>query len=305
MGEPSGIGTEIALSSWLALRGTSHTFLLLHDPDWVAHCARTVGLDVPVGTIAHPEEASGIFVDALPVLPIGLAAPVVFGKPDIRNAPAVIEAVRRAVEFAVSGAASAVVTNPIQKSTLYESGFPFPGHTEFLEHIAGRGFRAVMMLASAELKVVPVSIHVSLRSAIDQLSKECIIETARTTVKGLQRDFGIAKPRLAVAGLNPHAGESGAMGREDLDIVLPAVEELRSEGINVRGPLPPDTMFTARARRTYDAAICMYHDQALIPLKTLDMDGGVNVTLGLPFVRTSPDHGTALDIAGRRLADPG
>ncbi len=162
-----------------------------------------------------------------------------------------------------------------------------------------------MMLASAELKVVPVSIHVSLRSAIDQLSKECIIETARTTVKGLQRDFGIAKPRLAVAGLNPHAGESGAMGREDLDIVLPAVEELRSEGINVRGPLPPDTMFTARARRTYDAAICMYHDQALIPLKTLDMDGGVNVTLGLPFVRTSPDHGTALDIAGRRLADPG
>lgn len=305
MGEPAGIGTEIALSSWLALRGTPHAFFLLHDPAWVAHCARTIGLNVPIRTIAQPEEAVGIFAEALPVLPMALAAPVAFGNLDIRNAPAVIEAIRRAVEFAVSGSASAVVTNPIQKSTLYESGFRFPGHTEFLEHIAGPEYRATMMLASAELRVVSVSIHVSLRSAIDQLSKQSIVETACATVKGLQQDFGIAEPRLAVAGLNPHAGENGAMGREDFDIIRPAVEELRSKGINSRGPLPPDTMFTARARQTFDAAICMYHDQALIPLKTIDMDGGVNVTLGLPFVRTSPDHGTALDIAGRGIADPG
>jgi 4-hydroxythreonine-4-phosphate dehydrogenase len=202
-----------------------------------------------------------------------------------------------------SGDALGVVTNPIQKATLYAAGFKFPGHTEFLEHLAGETFRSVMMLACPALRVVPVTVHEALREAVSKLTAERIIEAGRATAKALAFDFGILAPRLAVAGLNPHAGEDGTMGREDLEIVTPAVDALRAEGINAFGPLPPDTLFTPRRRRTYDAALCMYHDQALIPLKTLDPDGGVNVTLGLPFVRTSPDHGTALDIAGSGQAD--
>ena len=208
------------------------------------------------------------------------------------------------VNAAQAGAVAGVVTNPIAKSVLMAAGFPHPGHTEFLAELTGVAGREVMMLASPMLRVVPVTIHVSLRRALDTLSTASILSAARTTHAALASDFGIAAPRLAVAGLNPHAGEQGRMGSEEASIIQPAIDQLRAEGMDVTGPYPPDTMFTEAARARYDAAICMYHDQALIPLKTLDMQGGVNVTLGLPIVRTSPDHGTAFDIAGKNLADP-
>jgi 4-hydroxythreonine-4-phosphate dehydrogenase len=227
-----------------------------------------------------------------------LASPVVPGRPDPANAAAVVQAVERAVQLVKAGAAAALVTSPIYKKVLYDAGFHFPGHTEFLAALAGEDVRPVMMLAGEGLRVVPVTIHVSLRHAIDSLRTEEIVRAAYVTEAALRHDFGIASPRLAVAGLNPHAGEEGAMGREELDIIAPAVRVLKERGIFALGPVPPDTLFRARARQGYDAAICMYHDQALIPLKALDSDGGVNVTLGLPFVRTSPDHGTAFDIAG-------
>jgi 4-hydroxythreonine-4-phosphate dehydrogenase len=221
------------------------------------------------------------------------------GHPDPANAPAVVAAIETAVALVRSGAAAGVVTNPIHKKVLYATGFPFPGHTEFLAALAGGDATPVMMLACPGLRVVPVTVHMSLSRAIGALSAELIVRTATIAEAALRRDFGIAGPRLAVAGLNPHAGEDGEMGSEDAEIVAPAVDALRARGIDAFGPAPPDTLFSARGRAGYDAAVCMYHDQALIPLKTLDFDGGVNVTLGLPLVRTSPDHGTALDIAGR------
>ena len=197
-----------------------------------------------------------------------------------------------------------MVTNPINKAALYDAGFSYPGHTEFLAALTEVPGREIMMLASPQLRVVPVTVHTSLRKAIAALTPALIVAAARTTAQALRSDFGIASPRLAMAGLNPHAGEQGALGDEEASIIAPALAELRTQGIDVSGPWPPDTMFTAAARTRYDAAICMYHDQALIPLKTLDMDHGVNVTLGLPIVRTSPDHGTAYDIAGKGIADP-
>jgi 4-hydroxythreonine-4-phosphate dehydrogenase len=239
----------------------------------------------------------------LPVLPIHLAAPAPPGRPDPANAPAVIASIERATALALDGEAGAVVTNPINKAALYAAGFAHPGHTEFLAALTGVSGQEVMMLAAPALRVVPVSVHISLRDAIAMLDTDRIVAAARTTAAALQRDFGIAAPRLAIAGLNPHAGEQGALGCEDAEIVAPAVAILRAEGIDATGPYPPDTMFTEQARAQYDAAICMYHDQALIPLKTLDMHHGVNVTLGLPIVRTSPDHGTAYDIAGTGRAD--
>jgi 4-hydroxythreonine-4-phosphate dehydrogenase len=305
MGEPAGIGAEITLGAWLRLRETDCAFYLLHDPTHVSELAQTLSLRVPVKVISHAREARGAFRDALPVMPVHLPAPIRMGQLDSRNAAAVIDAIRLAVELTTTGQASALVTNPIQKSVLYESGFPFPGHTEFLEELSGAGYRATMMLASDELKVVPVSIHEALAAAVSGLSTQKIVDVAQAAASGLSGDFGIPNPRLAIAGLNPHAGEGGSMGREEIETIAPAIEILKREGIDASGPYPPDTMFTPRARQTYDAAICMYHDQALIPLKTLDVDGGVNITLGLPFVRTSPDHGTALDIAGRGIADPG
>lgn len=305
MGEPAGIAAEISLKSWKLLRGTELAFYLVHDPRCVRDAAALLRLDVPVHVIRHPGEARAVFPRALPVLPLGLPVPITPGVPDRRNAATVIESIRMGVEQVRSGAALAMVTNPIQKSTLYDGGFTYPGHTEYLEHLAGPPFRSTMMLASPSLKVVPVTVHQSLRSAIAILTTERIVATALATATALARDFGIRQPRLAVAGLNPHAGEAGAMGREEIDVIEPAVRGLRARGIDVSGPWPPDTLFTARARLHYDAAICMYHDQALIPLKTLDVDGGVNVTLGLPFVRTSPDHGTALDRAGKGVAEPG
>lgn len=305
MGEPAGIGTEITLTAWLRLREAGSPFFLLHDAQHVSALAGAMSPKVPVAVISRPEEAHSVFARALPVLPVTLLERVRPGHPDRRNTQAVITAILRAVAFCRSGEASALVTNPIQKSVLYDDGFPFPGHTEYLEHLAGEPYRAIMMLACAELRVVPVSIHESLASAIGGLRRETIVRIATAAARALASDFGIARPRIAVAGLNPHAGEDGSMGREDVETIAPAIKSLQEAGIDASGPFPADTLFTPRARKTYDVAVCMYHDQALIPIKTLDVDGGVNVTLGLPFVRTSPDHGTALDIAGKGMADPG
>ena len=297
MGDPAGIGGEIAAKAWRALAGSGPGFAILADPFWVG------GLDVPMAVIQAPDQAADVFAAALPVLPVELPAIARPGQPDPANAPAVIESIASAVRLVQAGQASAVVTNPISKAVLYAAGFPHPGHTEFLGALTGA--TPVMMLACPQLRVVPVTIHVSLRRALEGVTTAAILAVARATHAALRRDFGIAAPRLAVAGLNPHAGEQGAMGREDAEVIAPAVAALRAEGIDATGPYPPDTMFTAAARPTYDAAVCMYHDQALIPLKTLDMTGGVNVTLGLPIIRTSPDHGTAFGIAGQGVADPG
>jgi 4-hydroxythreonine-4-phosphate dehydrogenase len=304
LGEPAGIGGEITLKAWLA-RHAEHLppFFVLDAPERLINLAAALRLDIPVRAIAAPEDAAAIFATALPVLPIALPRPVVPGKPDPGNAAAVIGAIASAVQFVQQGRAAAIVTNPIQKETLYAAGFRHPGHTEYLAELAG-GMTPVMMLAGPELRVVPVTVHQPLHDAVAQLRTSDIVTAGKITAAALQRDFGIAKPRLAVAGLNPHAGENGTIGHEDIDIVLPAVTALRALGIAVSGPLPADTMFHAAARRQYDVALCMYHDQALIPLKTLDFDRGVNVTLGLPFIRTSPDHGTACDIAGKGVAKP-
>ncbi|HEY4250316.1 MAG TPA: 4-hydroxythreonine-4-phosphate dehydrogenase PdxA [Roseomonas sp.] len=296
IGEPAGIGLEVTAEAWAALRADGPAFFLIGDADAVR--------GAPVRRIAAPEEAGGIFGEALPVLHRPLPTPAVPGRIDAAHAASVIGSIEEAVALARAGRAGGVVTNPIQKASLYAAGFRHPGHTEFLGEIAGTGVPPVMMLASPMLRVVPVTVHEPLATAIARLTPGLIAEHARIAHAALIRDFGIAAPRLAVAGLNPHAGEAGTLGREDIEVVAPAVAMLRAEGIDARGPLPPDTMFTAKARPGYDAAICLYHDQALIPIKALDMDGGVNVTLGLSIVRTSPDHGTALDIAGRGVADP-
>ncbi|MBP2290347.1 4-hydroxythreonine-4-phosphate dehydrogenase PdxA [Azospirillum rugosum] len=303
MGEPAGIGGEIVLKAWAARdaadgQGDVPPFVLLDDPDRLTRLAARIGLDVPVRAVSSAAEAGGVFAHALPVLPQALAAPVEPGRPDPANGAAVIASIDRAVALVRSGEAAAVVTNPIQKSALYAAGFRHPGHTEYLAHLAGMTDEPVMMLAARDLRVVPVTIHVSLRDAVNQLTTAAILHAGRVTAAGLARDFGIERPRLAVAALNPHAGEDGSMGREEIEIIAPAVAALRAEGIDAIGPRPSDTLFHAAARGGFDAALCMYHDQALIPLKTIDFDTGVNITLGLPFVRTSPDHGTALDIAG-------
>ncbi len=294
MGDPAGIGGELTVRAWQALRGSGPAFVALDDP------ARLAALGAAVREIASPDAAG--FADALPVLPVRLAAPTTPGRPDAANAPATIASIERAARLALAGAVAGVVTNPISKAVLYGTGFAFPGHTEFLGALTGG--EPVMMLAAPALRVVPVTVHVSLRTALAVLSTAAIVAAARITAAALARDFGLPRPRLAVAGLNPHAGEQGAMGDEEIRIIAPAIAALRAEGIDVSGPWPPDTMFSEAARARYDAAICMYHDQALIPLKTLDMTHGVNVTLGLPIVRTSPDHGTAFDIAGLGRADP-
>ncbi|TWA87612.1 4-hydroxythreonine-4-phosphate dehydrogenase [Azospirillum brasilense] len=307
MGEPAGIGGEIALKAWADARakagaaradGAVPPFVLLDDPARLEALAARLGLPVPVRAVGSMAEGAALFGAALPVLPQPLAVPVTPGRPDPANGAAVIASIDRAVELVRRGEAAAVVTNPIQKSALYAAGFRHPGHTEYLAHLAGLTEEPVMMLAAQDLRVVPVTIHVSVRDAVPLVTREAILHAGQVTAAALARDFGIARPRLAVAALNPHAGEGGAMGREEIDIIAPAVADLRAEGIDAVGPKPADTLFHAVARRGYDAALCMYHDQALIPLKTIDFDTGVNITLGLPFVRTSPDHGTALDIAG-------
>ena len=300
MGEPAGIGGEIALAAWL--KGGLPPFFVIDDANRLEQLAAGLGWTVPIKAIGEPEEAVGL-AGALPVLHRPLPAPVVPGKPDAANSLAVIAAIEQAVKLVQEGRAGAVVTNPIHKESLYQAGFKFPGHTEFLADLAGVS-RVVMLIASPALKVVPVTIHQSLRDAIAGLSVEDIVATARLVDEGFRRDFGIGRPRLALAGVNPHAGEGGALGREDIDIIVPAVAALQRMGIAAIGPLAADTMFHAEARATYDVALGMYHDQVLIPVKTLDFHGGVNVTLGLPFIRTSPDHGTAFGLAGTGTARP-
>ncbi len=304
MGEPAGIGGDIALAAWLGREQAGlPTFFVIDDAHRLTLLAQRLGLPVPVRPIGEPEAAAEHFGQALPVLHRPLAAPVRSGLPDRANAPAVIAAIEQAVRLVQSRRAAAVVTNPIHKKVLYDAGFGFPGHTEFLAELAGQ-HRVVMMLASPQLRVVPVTIHVPLRTVVESLKSADIVAAGRIAAEALTRDFGIPRPRLAVAGLNPHAGEGGSIGREDMEIVAPAVAALRHEGIDAFGPLAADTMFHPQARTEYDVALCMYHDQALIPLKTIDFDAGVNVTLGLPFIRTSPDHGTALDLAGTGQARP-
>ncbi len=307
LGEPAGIGPDITLAAWRR-RGELDLpcFYLLADPQFVQRRARQLALDLPIAVV-EPAGAAAAFASALPVVDIGVVVTAEPGHPDATSAPAAIAAIRRAVSDVAHGAAAALVTNPVAKNVLYRSGFAEPGHTEYLAKLAedfGPPAHPVMMLWSPELAVVPVTIHLPLREVVERLTTELVVQTGRIVAADLRGRFGIAQPRLAVAGLNPHAGEDGALGDEDLHIVAPAVERLRAEGIAARGPLPADTLFHAAARASYDAALAMYHDQALIPIKTLAFDHAVNVTLGLPFVRTSPDHGTAFDIAGTGCANP-
>jgi len=308
IGEPAGIGPDIALAVWSRRRELSlPPFYLIADTAFVARRARKLGITVPIRAVA-PEGATEVFAKALPVVEIDIAIETEPGHPDASSAPAAIAAIRRAVADALAGSAGALVTNPVAKNVLYRSGFAEPGHTEFLARLAaestGVAAHPVMMLWSPELAVVPVTIHLPLAEVPGKLDRELIVTTGRIVARDLHERFGIVRPRLAIAGLNPHAGEDGALGPEDLAVVKPAVDRLRAEGIEARGPIPADSMFHAAARATYDAALAMYHDQALIPIKTLAFDHAVNVTLGLPFVRTSPDHGTAFDIAGTGRADP-
>jgi 4-hydroxythreonine-4-phosphate dehydrogenase len=306
-GEPAGIGPDIALEAWLRRAELDlPPFYLLGDRAFFAERAKILGLKVELADIST-EAAHATFAKALPVVATGESATAQPGLPDVTSANAALASIRHAVDDVRTGQASAVVTNPIAKSVLYRAGFRHPGHTEFLAELAAGGGAApqpVMMLWSPTLAVVPVTIHVSLRDALADLTTELIVSTARIAVADLKARFGLAAPRLAVAGLNPHAGEDGSLGTEDITIVTPAIEILRRDGIDARGPLPADTMFHAAARKTYDCAICMYHDQALIPIKTIAFEDAVNVTLGLPFIRTSPDHGTAFDIAGSGKANP-
>jgi 4-hydroxythreonine-4-phosphate dehydrogenase len=304
MGEPAGIAGEIVIKAWHAPDGRPvPPFAVIGDPDWLRAEAHRIKSHSHIIEVSSMDEAGARFHEGVPVLPLRLAAKAVPGKADGRNAQAVIGAIDKAVALARSGDASAVVTNPIHKATLYGAGFKFPGHTEYLASLCG-GPPPVMMLAIEGLRVVPVTVHLSLARAVRELSSAAIVAAAATTHEALIKDFGIASPRLAVAALNPHAGEDGAMGDEEKTVIGPALATLRARGIEAMGPLPADTLFHTGARKRFDAAICMYHDQALIPLKTLDFAGGVNVTLGLPIVRTSPDHGTAFDIAGQDCADP-
>jgi 4-hydroxythreonine-4-phosphate dehydrogenase len=308
LGEPAGIGPDIALAAWLR-RGelALPPFYVIGDPAFLERRADRLGAAVPIARV-EPDAAAAAFAHALPVSPLDVAVTAEPGRPDSSSAPAAIASIRRAVGDTVAGKAAAIVTNPVAKSVLYRDGFADPGHTEYLARLAqeatGTAARAVMMLWSPELAVVPVTIHLPLREVPARLTTELVVETGRIAAGDLRRRFAIARPRLAIAGLNPHAGEDGALGDEDLAVVAPAVARLRAEGIDARGPLPADSMFHAAARASYDVALCMYHDQALVPIKTLAFDHAVNVTLGLPFVRTSPDHGTAFDIAGSGSANP-
>lgn len=305
MGEPAGIGGEITLKAWAAREAERlPCFFALDDPARLEAIAQSLHLPVPIRAIASEAEAVGVFPTALPVLALENPVMMSVGRPDRLNAPAVIESITRAVDLAQRGVISGLVTNPIQKAALYGANFKFPGHTEFLASLAGGGAHSVMMLAIEGLRVVPATVHVPVAKVAGTLRSDELVTLGRLTARALAKDFGIAQPRLAVAALNPHAGENGTIGREEIEIIAPAVETLRAAGIDVFGPVAADTLFHAAARKNYDAVLCMYHDQALIPLKTLDFDGGVNVTLNLPFVRTSPDHGTALDIAGKGIANP-
>jgi len=307
LGEPAGIGPDITIKAWQRRKEAQlPPFYLIGDSGFIGRRARALGIDLPLADV-RPEDATIAFAECLPVVATGDVVTAKPGHPDDSGTNAALASIRRAVADVSAGHASAVVTNPIAKSVLYRAGFRHPGHTEFLAELGANGGPApqpVMMLWSPTLAVVPVTIHVSLRDAIAQLSTDLIVTTVRIVVDGLRHRFGIDRPRLAISGLNPHAGEDGTLGTEEETIIAPAIDLLRKSDIDIKGPLPADTLFHEAARNTYDCAICMYHDQALIPIKTLAFDDAVNVTLGLPFVRTSPDHGTAFDIAGTGRANP-
>jgi 4-hydroxythreonine-4-phosphate dehydrogenase len=308
LGEPAGIGPDLTLAIWQRrVELDLPPFYIIGDADFLHGRARALGFDVALAEVA-PTQAGDAFAHALPVVALDLPITAMPGMPDATSAPAAIASIRRAVADVLAGRAGAVVTNPVAKNVLYRSGFAEPGHTEFLARLAGEAIgktlHPVMMLWSPELAVVPVTIHLPLAQVPARVTTDLIVETGRIVARDLAGRFGIARPRLAIAGLNPHAGEDGALGGEDATVVAPAVTKLIAEGIDAHGPLPADTLFNERARATYDVALCMYHDQALIPIKTLAFDHAVNVTLGLPFVRTSPDHGTAFDIAGTGKGDP-
>jgi 4-hydroxythreonine-4-phosphate dehydrogenase len=306
LGEPAGVGPEIVAKAWRALHATGPAFVVVGDAQAVAAAP---GGPTPVRSVNSPAEALAVFPEALPVLDLPLQAPVVAGRPSPDAAPAVIRWIETAVGLALSETVSGVVTAPIAKAPLYAAGFKFPGHTEFLGELTAKapfeGARGpVMMLTAADLRVTLVTIHDPIAQVPSRLTTDGIVHAGIVTAQALSRDFGVARPRLAVAGLNPHAGESGGIGREEIEIIAPAVEALRAAGVDARGPYPSDSLFPAEMRAGYDAALCMFHDQALIPVKMLDFWGGVNVTLGLPIIRTSPDHGSAFDIAGRGIARP-
>ncbi|MFZ0194398.1 MAG: 4-hydroxythreonine-4-phosphate dehydrogenase PdxA [Pseudolabrys sp.] len=308
LGEPAGIGPDLTIQLWrrrVELRLPA--FYLIADPEFIRQRARVLGVDVTLSVVT-PTQAAKTFGRALPIVALDASITASPGAPDASSAPAAIASIRRAVADVLAGNAAAMVTNPVAKNVLYRSGFAEPGHTEFLaklvQEATGKSARPVMMLWSPELAVVPVTIHLPFKDVVTRLTSDLVVETGRIVARDLTARFGISRPRIAVAGLNPHAGEEGALGEEDGAVVAPAVKQLQAEGIDAIGPLPADSLFHERARATYDVALCMYHDQALIPIKTLAFDHAVNVTLGLPFVRTSPDHGTAFDIAGTGTADP-
>ena len=295
-GEPAGIGPELAVAA-RAVLGVTLPFFWIGDP-------RHLPPGTAIAEITRPAQARKVPADLLPVLRLAFAGAAVPGKPDPANAAGVIAAIALGVRLVQAGEAAALCTAPISKQALHDgAAFAFPGHTEFLADLAG-GVPVVMMLASPLLRVVPVTIHLPLSQVPAALTAGALEQAVRITHAALIRQFGISQPRIAVAGLNPHAGEGGAIGHEEITLITPVLDRLRAEGFDLRGPLAADTMFHPRARKTYDVALCMYHDQALIPVKTLDFDGGVNVTLGLPFIRTAPDHGTAFDIAGKGIARP-
>lgn len=302
MGDPAGIGPEIIAKAWMLRVGTGL------PPFFTTGDARAVAAvwDGPIQSISHPDAANGVFPYALPVLTVEDGGEIVPGTPDVEGARCALRALELAAGLARSGAARALVTGPVSKAQFYRIGFAYPGQTEFVAERCGiAGENAVMMLAGPDLRVVPITTHVPLADVVGLLSVELIVAKGRATARGLTRNFGILAPRIAFAGLNPHAGESGRIGREEIDLIAPAIAELQAEGIAATGPFAADTLFHARARARYDAVLCCYHDQALVPLKTLYFDDGVNITLGLPIVRTSPDHGTAFDIAGMDMAEPG
>ncbi len=308
IGEPGGIGPDITAQAWLAFRADpSLAFFLIGDSAYLSERFSRLDIAVPVQEIASPAEAQSVFPTALPVLDLPFASKPETGRFSAETAGTVIRAIDMAVDMALKGDIAAIVTNPIQKEALYAAGFSHQGHTDYLAHLAGRHGRKaepVMMLCAADLRAIPVTVHIALTEVPRQLTGDLIIRQARVVARDLAQRFGIAAPRLAFTGLNPHAGENGAMGQEEQTIIAPALAALRAEGLDVQGPLPADTAFHAEARAQYDAILCMYHDQALIPVKTLDFHGGVNCTLGLPFIRTSPDHGTALSLAGTGKANP-
>ena len=309
IGEPSGVGPEVVMKAWFKRSEFNLApFFVIGSADLFQKQAQALGLTIPISVIKSPAQAVHVFANTLPVFDMGFPADYQFGLPITSTAEMVVKSIDNAVEFIINGQARAMATAPIHKAALYDTGFGVPGHTEYLAELCtkhtGGDYHPVMMLASEELCVVPVTIHVALKDVPELLNRKLLIRTIGTVHEAMKQFFGLPFPRIAVAGLNPHAGEHNSMGTEDSEIIAPVIGLLKKQAIHVNGPMPADTMFHKMARAKYDVAVCMYHDQALIPIKTIDFDAGVNVTLGLPIVRTSPDHGTALDIAGKCLANP-